>query len=65
MSLTVINSFCIHIPKHRVVHLKYILFLLKKSKVRNSRCGAVEANPTRNHEVVDLILALARWVKDL
>ena len=27
-------------------------------------CGAVEMSPTRNHEVVGLILGLAPWVKD-
>ena len=30
----------------------------------NSRCGAVEMNPTRNYEVVGLIPGLAQWVKD-
>ena len=27
--------------------------------------GAVETNPTRNHEAVDSIHGLAQWVKDL
>ena len=27
-------------------------------------CGAVEMSPTRNHEVVGLILGLAPWVKE-
>ena len=31
----------------------------------SSHRGAAETNPTRNHEVVDLILGLAQWVKDL
>ena len=31
----------------------------------NSRHGAVEMNPTRNHEVVCSIPGLAPWVKDL
>ena len=31
----------------------------------NSCCGTAEANPTRNHEVVGSIPALAQWVKDL
>ena len=30
----------------------------------SSRRGAVEMNPTRNHEVVGLIPGLAQWVKD-
>ena len=29
----------------------------------SSRCGAVERNPTRNHEVVGLIPCLDQWVK--
>ena len=31
----------------------------------SSRRGAVETNPTRNHEVVGSIPDLAQWVKDL
>ena len=27
-------------------------------------CGAVETNPTSNHEVSGLILGLTQWVKD-
>ena len=30
----------------------------------SSCCGALETNPTRNHEVVGLIPGLALWVKD-
>ena len=30
----------------------------------SSRCGALETNPTRNHEVAGLIPSLAQWVKD-
>ena len=29
----------------------------------SSRCGTIEMNPTRNHEVVGLIPGLAQWVK--
>ena len=28
------------------------------------RCGAAEMNPTRNHEVLGSLPALAQWVKD-
>ena len=31
----------------------------------SSHCGAVEINPTRNHEVAGSIPGLAQWVKDL
>ena len=37
---------------------------LKKPN-RSSHHGAVEANPTRNHEVAGLIPGLTQWVKDL
>ena len=37
---------------------------LKSRHPRSSHCGAVEMNPTRNHEVVGLIPGLAQWVKD-
>ena len=33
-------------------------------KVRESRCGAAEMNPTGNHEVAGLIPGLAQSVKD-
>ena len=41
-----------------------IAFFLKKRENESSHYGAVEMNPTRNHEVVDLIPGLAQWVKD-
>ena len=31
----------------------------------SSRHGAVEMNPTRNHEEADSIPGLTQWVKDL
>ena len=31
---------------------------------QSSHCGAVEMNPTRNHEVAGLIPGVAQWVKD-
>ena len=42
-----------------------IVGLLSKSESRSSRHGAVEMNPTRNHEVAGLIPGLTQWVKDL
>ena len=44
----------------------------KKNKIKikikicgSSRCGSVEMNPTRNHEVAGSVPALAQGVKDL
>ena len=36
----------------------------ENKNLRSSRCGAVETNPTSNHEVADLIPGLSQWVKD-
>jgi len=36
-----------------------------ENKKWSSRLGAVEMNPTRNHEVAGSIPGLAQWVKDL
>ena len=36
----------------------------KEKKKRSSCYGAVEMNPTKNHEVAGLIPGLAQWVKD-
>ena len=40
---------------------------VKKEKEHcwSSLCGAVEMNPTRNHEVAGSIPGIAQWVKDL
>ena len=38
---------------------------LKRQHERSSHGGAVETNPTRNHDVASSIAGLAQWVKDL
>ena len=40
-------------------------FLKKLKNFGSSLCGAVETNPTRNHEVEGSIPGLTQWVKDL
>ena len=35
-----------------------------KKKLQSSHRGAVEMNPTRNHEVASSIPGLTQWVKD-
>ena len=42
-----------------------VMKLNQKSKNQSSCHGAVETNPTRNHEVEGSIPALTQWVKDL
>ena len=41
------------------------MFLFLKYEYGSSRHGAVETNPTRNHEVVGLIPGLAQRVQNL
>jgi len=43
----------------------WILVTLENSFLWSSRRGAVETNPTRNHEVAGAIPGLSQWVKDL
>ena len=38
---------------------------IKKKKKGSSRCGAMETNPTSNHEDTGSIPGLHPWVKDL
>ena len=40
-------------------------FSFENHKSGSSRRGAMETNPTRNHEVVGSIPGLSQWVKDL
>ena len=35
-----------------------------KKKIRSSPCGTEEMNLTSNHEVLDSIPGLTRWVED-
>ena len=39
--------------------------LVRTAVVGSSHCGAVETNPTGNHEVASSIPGLAQWVKRL
>ena len=42
-----------------------IVALYNFTKQRSSHCGAVETNPTSNHEVAVSIPDLVQWIKDL
>ena len=45
-------------------HLVDLEIIILSKSDRSSQYGAAEVNPTRNHEVADLIPGLAQWVKD-
>ena len=47
------------------VFVKAQVHIQHKSEYSSSQRGAVEMNPTRNHEVVGSIPGLVQWVKDL
>ena len=58
---------------HYLVSSPYIIWykenmdgknLIKTCKYGSSHHGAVETNPTKNHEFAGLIPGLAQWVKD-
>ena len=54
-------------PKVTGLHSSNNFNVMKEKEIRyfgSFRRGAVEMNPTRNHEVVGLIPGLAQWVKD-
>ena len=41
-----------------------LYFPIFKMEMRSSHHGAVEMNPTRNHEIAGSMPGLAQWVKD-
>ena len=51
-----------HVRKGRYEKLKCEHFY---KSPQNPRRGAVETNPTRNHEVAGSVPGLDQWVKDL
>ena len=69
MPVSVIMMICWHKkPLHSVDYIPQEMhpaFEFQISDYRSSHCGAVEMNPTRNHEMADSIPDLVQCVKDL
>ena len=52
--------------ENSILNVNFLLHRLPlKYLLCSSHHGTAETNPTRNHEVVDLIPGLTQWVKDL
>ena len=65
MASQLVGSLGVHSRSARLhVHPGYLESLLK-CRCQNSQSGAVEMNPTKNHEVAGSIPGLVHWVKDL
>ena len=63
---SVINPVFLPASAPEVTMVQAVSLLPLKIKIfQEFRSGAVETNPTRNHEVSGSIPGLARWVKDL
>ena len=65
--MDLLSKKCTYDISLKIIHqknLSYNLSVIKLAIFWSSRLGAVETNPTRNHEVAGLILGLTEWVKD-